>query len=60
MRKADELAGKGSFLDKLRQRRKAIEGGDLDGASKPFKKKDKNSPGKTMKRGYTRHQMDEY
>ena len=39
-RKADKLAGGGSFLDKLKRRRKAIESGDASGGS-AFKAKDR-------------------
>jgi len=37
-RKADKFAGKGSFADKLRKRRQAIESGDASGGNS-FKKK---------------------
>lgn len=36
-RKVDVLAGKGSFLDRLRKRRQAVEDGDLEGAAAAFK-----------------------
>lgn len=35
-RKVDELAGEGSFLDRLRKRRDAVEEGDLEGAPNAF------------------------
>lgn len=35
-RKADQLAGKGSFLDRLRRRRLAIEEGRPEDAAKDF------------------------
>lgn len=35
-RKVDALAGTGSFADRLRRRRKAIEDGDLEGARAAF------------------------
>ncbi len=42
-RKVDELAGKGSFLDKLRKRREAVEDGDLEGASEVFSQAEKSA-----------------
>jgi hypothetical protein len=36
-RKVDDLAGPGSFADKLRKRREAIEKGDLENANEPFR-----------------------
>jgi hypothetical protein len=42
-RKADELAGQGSFADKLRIRREAMESGEASGKPKP-KKKSKKDP----------------
>jgi hypothetical protein len=39
-RKADQLAGKGSFADKLRRQRLAIEAGDLDAAREVFTQAD--------------------
>ena len=42
-RKADKLGGKGSFLDRLRKRRLAIESGDLRKARDKFKTKSKQS-----------------
>lgn len=56
-----------SIIEILRDQKKKMEGGKSMnpevGAGKPYvdpTKKRNNSPGKVMKRGYTRHQMDEY
>lgn len=42
-RKVDDLAGKGSFLDKLRRRREKVEEGDLEGASEVFSQAEKSA-----------------
>lgn len=42
-RKVDDLAGEGSFLDRLRKRRNAVEEGDLEGASNAFTQAEKSA-----------------
>lgn len=51
-READVMAGKGSFLDKLRNRRRAIEEGDATGGES-FKPTDADH-----KRGYTKETLE--
>ena len=51
-RKVDVVVnkGSGSLLDKLRQRRRAIESGNIE---------DENTPEKIKERGYKKHSFDE-
>lgn len=59
-RKADELAGSGSFADKLRIRREAIESGEASGKPKatPKKKKDPNVEAIRKKREERKRKME--
>ncbi len=41
-RKADKLAGKGSFMDRLRKRRQLMESGDPAGARKSMQRRKDN------------------
>ena len=45
-RKVDELAGKGSLLDRLRKRRDKVEEGDLEGAPNAFTQAEKSTSDK--------------